>query len=108
MSTEDDVRRLCLALPEVTERPSWGQPTWFRGTGKKGKLFARMWEDGVLTVKTDERDVLAGSNPETFFWTPLLLGSFLSVAFALLADVGLLGVQRWVTPWARGRRAVAT
>lgn len=45
---------------------------------------------------------------ETFFWTPLLLGSFLSVAFALLADVGLLGLQRRVTPWARGRRAVAT
>ena len=57
-------------MREVTERPSWGQPTWFRGTGKKGKLFARMWEDGVLTVKTEERDVLAGAQPETFFWTP--------------------------------------
>jgi hypothetical protein len=70
VATEDDVRRLCLAMPEVTERPSWGQPTWFRGTAKKGKLFARMWEAGVLTVKTEERDVLAGSQPETFYWTP--------------------------------------
>jgi hypothetical protein len=70
VATEDDVRRLCLAMPEVTERPSWGQPTWFRGVGKKGKLFARMWEDGVLTVKTEERDVLAGSQPETYYWTP--------------------------------------
>ncbi|WP_148573077.1 MmcQ/YjbR family DNA-binding protein [Nocardioides caldifontis] len=70
MATEDDVRRLCLAMPDVTERPSWGQPTWFRGTGKRGKLFARMWEDGVLTVKTEERDVLAGSQPDTFYWTP--------------------------------------
>jgi len=70
VATEDDVRRLCLAMPEVTERPSWGQPAWFRGTGKKGKLFARMWEDGVVTVKTEERDVLAGAQPETFFWTP--------------------------------------
>jgi hypothetical protein len=69
MATEDDVRRLCLAMPEVTERPSWGEPTWFRGPGR-GVLFARMWEDGVLTVKTEERDVLAGSDPETFFWTP--------------------------------------
>ena len=70
MATEDDVRRLCLAMPEVTERPSWGQPTWFRGAGRKRKLFARIWEDGVLTVKTEERDVLAGAQPETFFWTP--------------------------------------
>ena len=50
----------------------------------------------------------AGRPTRYLNWTPLLLGSFLSVAFALLADVGLLGVQRWVTPWARGRRAVAT
>jgi hypothetical protein len=65
MAGEDDVRRLCLALPGVTERPSWGQPAWFAKT-----LMARMWEDGVVTVKTEERDVLAGSEPDTFFWTP--------------------------------------
>ncbi len=65
MTTEDDVRRMCLALPGVTERLSWAQPAWFART-----LMARMWEDGVLTVKSDERDVLAGSDPETYFWTP--------------------------------------
>jgi hypothetical protein len=65
MATEDDVRRLCLALPGVTERLSWGRPAWFART-----LVARMWDDGVLTVKTTERDVLAGAEPETFFWTP--------------------------------------
>ena len=32
--------------------------------------MARMWDDDVLTVKTAERDVLAGAQPETFFWTP--------------------------------------
>jgi hypothetical protein len=65
MATEDDVRRVCLSLPGVTERLSWGQPAWFART-----LMARIWDDGVVTVKTDERDVLAGSDPETFFWTP--------------------------------------
>jgi len=65
MATEKDVRGLCLSLPGVTERLSWGQPAWFAGT-----LMARIWEDGVLTVKTRERDVLAGADPETFFWTP--------------------------------------
>lgn len=65
MTTEDDVRRLCLALPGVTERPSWGRPAWFART-----LLARMWDDGVLTVKTRERAELAASDPDTFFWTP--------------------------------------
>ena len=65
MATEDDVRRTCLALPGVTERLSWDRPAWFAKT-----LMARMWEDGVVTVKTEERDVLAGSDPATFFWTP--------------------------------------
>jgi osmoprotectant transport system permease protein len=45
-----------------------------------------------------------------FFWTPLVVGVVLSVAFALLADLLLVGLQRLATPWARaaGIRAVAT
>ena len=65
MATLDDVRRLCLALPGVTERTSWGQPAWFAHT-----LMARMWEDGVVTVKTTERQALSGTDPLTYFWTP--------------------------------------
>jgi hypothetical protein len=65
MATEDDVRRVSLSMPDVSERMSWGQPAWFART-----LMARMWEDGVVTVKTEERDVLAGSDPTTYFWTP--------------------------------------
>ncbi len=65
MVTEMDVRRICLALPGVAERPSWNRPAWFART-----LMARIWEDGVLTVKTGEREALAGTDPHTFFWTP--------------------------------------
>jgi hypothetical protein len=65
VATEDDVRRLCLAMPGVTERQSWGQPAWFART-----LMARIWEDGVVTVKTDEREALASTDPRKFFWTP--------------------------------------
>ena len=65
MATEDDVRRICLALPGVTERTSWDQPAWFART-----LMARIWEPGVVTVKTDEREALAASDPGTFYWTP--------------------------------------
>jgi hypothetical protein len=65
MATEEDVRRISLALPGVSERLSWGQPAWFART-----LMARIWEEGVVTVKTDEREALAGSDAETYFWTP--------------------------------------
>ena len=65
MADEDDVRRICLALPGVTERLSWERPAWFARS-----LMARMWDDAVVTVKSAERDVLAGAEPETFFWTP--------------------------------------
>lgn len=64
MVTEEDVRQAALALPGVTERSSWGQPAWFAKT-----LVARIWEPGVLTVKTGERQALAGTEPDTFFWT---------------------------------------
>ncbi len=56
---------MCLSLPDVTERVSWRQPAWFART-----LMARMWEDGVVTVKTSERDALAHTDPDTYFWTP--------------------------------------
>lgn len=65
MPTEDDVRRTCLSFPGVVERVSWGQPAWFAQT-----LMARMWEVGVLTVKTDEREALVSGDPATFSWTP--------------------------------------
>jgi hypothetical protein len=74
VTTEDDVRRICVALPGVTERLSWGRPAWFART-----LMARMWDEDVLTVKTYEREALASTEPDTYYWTdhhdrsPLLL-----------------------------------
>jgi hypothetical protein len=65
MPEEEDVRRVALALPGVVERVSWGQPAWFART-----LMARMWDEGILTVKTEEREALAAGAPTTFFWTP--------------------------------------
>ena len=65
MVEDDDVRRVCLSLRGVTERESWGRPAWFART-----LVARIWDDGVLTVKTDEREALVAQDPDTYFWTP--------------------------------------
>ncbi len=64
MTTEDTVRGICLALPGVTERLSWGRPAWFART-----LMARMWDDDVLTVKTAEREALAETEPDIYYWT---------------------------------------
>lgn len=61
----DEVRRVCLSLPWVTQRESWGHSAWFART-----MVARIWEDGVLTVKTEERNALAAQDPDTYFWTP--------------------------------------
>ncbi|HET7327314.1 MAG TPA: MmcQ/YjbR family DNA-binding protein [Nocardioidaceae bacterium] len=65
MASEDDVRRICLSMSGVTERASWGQPAWFART-----LMARIWAPGVVTVKTEERDALAATDSQTYFWTP--------------------------------------
>jgi osmoprotectant transport system permease protein len=37
------------------------------------------------------------------FHTPLVVGTVLSVTLAVVADLGLAGLQRLVTPWARSR-----
>src|SRR6202011_4984646 len=37
------------------------------------------------------------------FKTPLVVGTVLSVALALIADLGLAGAQRLITPWSRAR-----
>jgi hypothetical protein len=36
------LRNICAALPEVTERPSHGTPTWF----VRGKSFVTLWHRG--------------------------------------------------------------
>ena len=45
METElaERLRAICLALPEVTERPSHGAPTWFV---QDKKSFVTLWADG--------------------------------------------------------------
>lgn len=40
-----------------------------------------------------------------FFSTPLILGSVLSVALAVVLDLILVGAERMLTPWARRRTA---
>src|SRR5215510_11022685 len=69
------LRRICMALPEVNERLSHGEPTWFAG---KGKVFAMLdnhhhgsphlsvW----LPQPMDVQETLVGIDPERFFRPP--------------------------------------
>jgi hypothetical protein len=70
MADESDVRELALALPETTEKPSYGMP----GFRVKDRLFARIREEpGVLAVwceSLDEKEFLIGAEPAKFFTTP--------------------------------------
>jgi hypothetical protein len=70
------LRQICLALPEVTERPSHGAPTWFVrdkkpfltlwASGHHDSDFPQLWCAGLPGVQ----QALAGSAPDRFFRPP--------------------------------------
>ncbi|MGN9839467.1 MmcQ/YjbR family DNA-binding protein [Nonomuraea sp. H19] len=70
MVTEDDIRRIALALPETGEKSMYGTPAFY----VRGKWFARVKEDGdvlVLPVATEEEKAgLIAAEPAKFFTTP--------------------------------------
>jgi hypothetical protein len=70
MVSEDDVRRIALALPETAEGPCYGTP----GFRVKGKLFARIREEGdvlvVFVADEGEKAALIASDPDVFFTLP--------------------------------------
>ncbi|MBP0451641.1 MmcQ/YjbR family DNA-binding protein [Kitasatospora sp. RG8] len=55
------LRALCLALPEVSERVSHGEPTWFAGAGRRARVF-------VMLADHHHDDRLA-------FWCPAPAGA---------------------------------
>lgn len=50
MDVLERVRGLCLALPEVTERPSHGEPTWFVRDKKTFVMYADHHHDNRLGI----------------------------------------------------------
>jgi hypothetical protein len=67
------LRRICMALPEVTEKIAWGEPTW-----RAGKLFAQMdthhhGADHVavwLPARPGVQEDLVDEDPSHFFRPP--------------------------------------
>ena len=67
------LRAICLALPGVTEKVAWGEPTW-----RAGKIFAQMdthhhGADHVavwLPARSGVQEALVDEDPECFFRPP--------------------------------------
>src|SRR5262245_40466493 len=67
------LRKICLALPEATEKIAWGEPTW-----RAGKLFAQVdthhhRADHVavwLPARPGLQEALVEEDPARFFRPP--------------------------------------
>jgi hypothetical protein len=77
---EERLRTICLALPEVTERPSHSAPTWFV-RGKRS--FVQLWAQGHhdngfphlwCAAPPGAQEELVGAEPERFFRPPYVGG----------------------------------
>ena len=85
----ETLRALCMALPEVTERLSHGEPTWFVRDKKTFVMFADHHHDERLAfwcaAPEGAQAGLIGAAPERFFRPPYVgvrgwLGVYLDVA----------------------------
>jgi gamma-glutamylcyclotransferase (GGCT)/AIG2-like uncharacterized protein YtfP len=72
------LRALCLALPQVTERLSHGEPTWFAGGRKVFVTFADHHHDDRLgfwcAAPPGSQIELVTSDPQRFFVPPYVGG----------------------------------
>lgn len=74
------LRRICTAFPDVTERPSHGAPTWFV---RDKKAFVTLWQHGHhhndfphlwAAAPVGAQEELVAAEPERFFRPPYVGG----------------------------------
>ena len=74
----ETLRRLCLALPEATERLSHGEPTWFVRGKTTFVTYADHHHDDRLAfwcaAAPGVQEALVAANPEQFFVPPYVGG----------------------------------
>jgi hypothetical protein len=84
----ESLRKLCLALPEATERVSHGEPTWFVRGKKTFVMYANHHHDDRVgfwcAAPPGVQEALVGAEPERFFRPPYVghrgwLGVYLDV-----------------------------
>ena len=72
------VRNLCLALPETSERDSWGHPNFVAGK-KTFVTFEFVDLRPSIAFRMDPLDVLEMARDERFFATPYGRGQWVSL-----------------------------
>ena len=84
MTDWDHVTRVALALPLTTLGTSYGTPS----LKVRGKMLARLRDDGVMTLKVEDglRDALLDAQPEVFFTTEHYDGYPIALVRLELAD----------------------
>jgi hypothetical protein len=84
----DSLRQLCMALPEVTERLSHGEPTWFVRGKKTFVMTSNHHHDDRVAfwcaAPEGAQEILVESRPDKFFRPPYVghrgwLGVYLDV-----------------------------
>lgn len=85
----ENLRRLCLALPEATERESHGEPTWFVQDKKSFVTYANHHHDDRLAfwcaAPSGVQEAMVSSDPSRYFIPPYVghrgwLGVYLDVS----------------------------
>jgi len=96
----DRVRRMCMAWPEVTERLSHGEPTWFFRDKRSFATGADHHHDDRVAVwlasPPGARDELIETEPDRYFVPPYVgtrgwIGVYLDVAVDSEAVEELIG-----------------
>jgi hypothetical protein len=68
------LRRICLSIPETTERLSHGEPTWFIRGKKTFVMYADHHHDDRLgfwcAAPPGAQDLLVSAEPERYFRPP--------------------------------------
>ena len=99
MATEDDVREIALALPQVTEGQAYGTPAY--KVAGKGFLRLRSEAEGGLVVfvpDLGEKEALLAANPEAYYTTPHYDGYaaiLVNLAAVDLAELRVLITESW-------------
>ena len=99
MATENDVRDIALALPEVTEDQSYCTPAY--KVAGKGFLRLRTEAEGGLVVfvpDLGEKEALLAADPEAYYTTPHYDGYaaiLVNLAAVDLAELRELITESW-------------
>src|ERR1700682_1985101 len=104
----ESLRRLCLTLPETTERLSHGEPAWFVRGKKTFVTYADHHHDNRLAfwcaAPPGAQPALVATDPDRFFVPPYVghrdwLGVWLDVPVDCLEIAGLvIDAYRQVAP----------